>query len=464
MAELPAEQAPKNVRDLFNKGVAAFEKKNVDYAVDLFLSVLKAEPRILEARKYLRAAAMKRMRSKKQNAFTKVFASASSMPGQLKAQSLLKAGKPVEAVMVAEELLKDNPMDIGNIKLFCKAAASADLPEAAVQLLEIAREVHPSDVSLLNILATFYIKMGRTRSARECFEHICELVPNDPDALKALKDALAVDSMNTDGWSSANSYKDIIKDKDEAILLEQESKAVKSDSDVEHLVTDVKRKIEAEPGNINYYRQLAKLYAQVRQFDDALSTLEKAIELSPGDPELDQAHTTLSIDNFEFQIEQLRKAGDEEAAQTKEQEKAQYVFDDIQKRVQRYPNDSGLRYQWGKLLHDNGYYDEAIAELQISQRNPKHRIHSLYHMAMCFKAKQQLDLAIGQLELASSELYSMDETKKDILYQLGTVSEELNDLPKAASYYKQIYQVDIGYKDVASKIEKIYKASAEAKG
>ena len=460
MAELRPEELPKKVRDLYNKGVSSFERKNYDYAVDLFLSVLKVEPRLLEARRHLHAAEIQRLKGKKKNAFLKALSGASSLTANIKAQSLVKAGKGPEAVMACEELLKDDPTDINNVKLFAKAAALADLPEAAVQLMETARDVHSSDVSLLNLLATFYIKMGRTRSARDCFERICELVPNDPDALKLLKDALAVDSMNTDGWSGASSYKDIMKDKDEAEMLEKESKAVKSDSDVAILIADTKKKVEAEPGNINYYRQLSKLYAQVQNFEEAVETMQKAIEMNPGDPELDQALTSLNADFYDHQIEQLREGGDEEAAQTLAAEKAQYVFDDMQQRVLSYPNDAGLRYEWGKMLHDNDYFNESIQALQISQRSPKHRVKSLYYLAMCFKEKQQLDLAIDQLETAKGELYTMDETKKDVLYQLGVISEGLNDLDKAAGYYKEIYQVDIGYKDVTDKIEKIYNASS----
>lgn len=461
MAELSLEEAPKKVRDIFNKGFSAFERKNYDYAVDLFLSVLRFEPRILQARKYLHAAALQRLKTKKRNAFTQAISSASSFPAYLKASSLVKAKKGPEAIDACEKLIVDNPMDIKNIKLFSQAAAISDLPEAAVQLLELARDYHDSDIGLLNILATFYMKMGRTRSARDCFERICELVPNDPDALKALKDALAMDSMNTDGWSEAQSYKDIIKDKDEAELLEKESKAVKSDSDAESLISDVLKKIEIEPANINYYRQLAKLYAQTRHHEDAITTMQKAIEINPGDPELDQGLTALHVDFYNYQIEQLRKNGDEEGAVAKEQEKAQYVFDNLQERVRRYPNDAALRYDWGKMLYNNDYFNEAIQQFQISQRNPKHRINSLYHLAMCFKQKNQFDMAIDQLEKACGELYTMDETKKDVLYELGEVSESLGKLDKAADYFKQIYQVDIGYKDVAEKIEKLYSATSE---
>jgi tetratricopeptide (TPR) repeat protein len=76
---------------------------------------------------------------------------------------------------------------------------------------------------------------------------------------------------------------------------------------------------------------------------------------------------------------------------------------------------------------------------------------------MCFKKKGQHDLAIEQLEKAAAEIATMDETKKDVIYELGEVSGLMGKPEKAAAYYKQIYQVDIGYRDVAEKIERAYR-------
>ena len=55
------------------------------------------------------------------------------------------------------------------------------------------------------------------------------------------------------------------------------------------------------------------------------------------------------------------------------------------------------------------------------------------------------------------------DLKKDILYELGGILESTGHIQEAANqYYKEIYQVDIGYKDVAAKIEKSYKPSPQA--
>ena len=55
-----------------------------------------------------------------------------------------------------------------------------------------------------------------------------------------------------------------------------------------------------------------------------------------------------------------------------------------------------------------------------------------------------LDLAMKQLEEASKEIFSMDAMKKDIVYNLGLVYEEMGDREKSLAAMKQIYEADYG--------------------
>jgi len=63
---------------------------------------------------------------------------------------------------------------------------------------------------------------------------------------------------------------------------------------------------------------------------------------------------------------------------------------------------------------------------------------------------------VEQLRKAASEITGMDAQKKEIYYELGGLFEAAGDWNQAADYYKQIYQVDIGYRDIAQKIETFY--------
>ncbi|MBN2302682.1 MAG: tetratricopeptide repeat protein [Lentisphaerae bacterium] len=461
MAEVTLEQVPQKVKDLFNRGFAAFERGNLDYAIDMLMSCVELSPGLLRARKFLRAAEIQKKKKKPGNVVSDALLSVKGLPTYFVATARLKANKPEQALLLAEKLLRINPLHPKSIMLFAEASVAAGLPEAAIQTLEIARDFYPSHIKIINWLGQLYQKVGRTKSARECFEKLCEICPNDPGALKMLKDALAIDSMAADGWQNAadkgGTYRDIIKDTDEAHLLEQESKAVQTDRDTEVLIANTLKKIDSDPENINYYRQLSKLYAQKKAFTEAISALKKAISLNPGDPELDKTMSATRTLMFNEDIAQLKAAGDSDAMEAKVLERDQYIADDLQARVARYPNDPELRYEWGSLLFQYQHLNEAIQQFQISQRSPKYRIRSLYKLAMCFKQKGQHDLAIEQLEKAGLELTSMDQTKKDILYELGQITELTGDREKAAGYYKQIYQVDIGYKDIATKVEQVYK-------
>jgi len=43
-----------------------------------------------------------------------------------------------------------------------------------------------------------------------------------------------------------------------------------------------------------------------------------------------------------------------------------------------------------------------------------------------------------------------------LVYQLGSVLEKMNKPEEAIEQFKQIYEIDIGYKDVAAKVDKYY--------
>ncbi len=456
MSEILLDAAPRKSRELYEKALAAMERDNLDYAMDMFTSALEIEPRLLRARKFLRAAAVKKFKDNKGGAVTHVISSLTGLPGILGVMSQIKK-KPTQALKGAEKLIRKDPLNLTFVNLLAQAAAAAEMPEVAIQTLEIARDHYPKNTALLKTLGRLYIETNQTQEARATYETLNTLRPNDPMIIKALKDTAALDTMRKGGWAEAGSYRDVMKDSKEATILEQESKAVKSDKDIGELITEVQGKVEREPENMNYKRHLADLLSRADRYDEAIAVLTEAHE-STGrtDPQIDRALSGLRSKYFEFQVAQLRKAGDTAGAEQKEKEKDTFLLEDATDRVKRYPNDLQYRYDLGLVLFEHDRLNEAIQEFQLSQRNPQRRIRSLYYLAMCFKQKKQLDIAMEQLQKAASELSLMDDTKKDILYEMGTVAEQMGRREEAAKHFKDIYSVDIGYRDVAEKIEKVY--------
>jgi tetratricopeptide (TPR) repeat protein len=456
MAEMKLDDAPRKARELYEKGMRAFESNNLDYAIGLFMTVLELEPRLLQVRKFLRAAELKKFKSAKKSKLARQISTVSGMGGVMAVKGSIKK-KPLEALQQAEKLLQKDPLNLTFVNLLGEAAVAADMPEVALQTLEIAKEHYPGNVPLLEWLGTLYRENDIPAKARDCYEELCRIKPNDQGYIKNLKDMTALATMKKGGWDEAGSYRDVIKDSREAAVLEQQSKAVKSSKDVDSLIIETKAKVQQEPQNINFRRALADLLAKAERFDDALEALEEAQKITGGaDPQVDLSMSMIKLRKFDKQIEAFRAAGDEEGAVACETEKKTFQRQDAQQRVERYPNDMQFRFELGQLLFEEGDLNGAIQQFQLSQRNPQKRTRSLYFLAMCFKQKQQFDIAMEQLEKACGELHVMDNTKKDILYEMGSIAEAMGDTQKAVGFYKEIYAVDIGYRDIAEKIDNAY--------
>jgi tetratricopeptide (TPR) repeat protein len=77
-------------------------------------------------------------------------------------------------------------------------------------------------------------------------------------------------------------------------------------------------------------------------------------------------------------------------------------------------------------------------------------------LGRCYRELGMLDLAVKQLDAAAKEILPMDAMKKEIVYNLGLVYEQMGERQKALECMKQIYEADYGYKDVAVRVERSY--------
>ena len=321
--------------------------------------------------------------------------------------------------------------------------------------------------ALMNALIEAYTNNREWKKAREILVALVNKHPQDGALVARLKDVDARMTMDDGGWNEvANSndkegYRKLIKNKDQAAKLDMANKAVVADGDAEARIAEQKAKIAKEPRNLNYYKGLARIYQQLKRYDDAVGILEKARELNPADPELDRHLTMAKTQSYDARIEALQAAGDAEGAQALSDERNQFVFDDLVSRVERYPNDLHLRYELGQQYLMYEAYDDAIQQFQLSQRAPKERTASLYGLASCFRQKGQRDMAVMQLETALDQLPVMDDMKKAVLFDLGEIAEETGDVERAFKLYKEVYGADIAYKDIDAKMQRIYKLRQE---
>ena len=455
-----------NARTLWLKAASAMELRNFGYAITLLQAVLKEVPEFLEARKWLRKAEIAATKGKKS-----VFGGLSG--AAFKGSSLVKKD-PLAAMELAEKSLESDPYSAQANNLLKDAAIAAGCLEIAQFALETLVEGNPKDTKILHELGLFFYENHQSEKALEVFNKILEINPNDLVAKKREKDAAASLSMTKDGWAEVaesggqKDYRSLIKDTDLAVSLEQQNRVVKSVEMIDQQLVELYARSEQEPENVDVARRIASLFEQKDEFESSIWWYSRAFELTKNtDAAIARKVSELQLKQLDIAIESreefLKSAPNHELAPQYQQElddlikqKAGSLIGDARKRVERNPTDLQFRYELGEQLVAAGFYTEAIPELQKARQNPNARIKAMSLLGECYTGKSMLDFAVRQYTEAIKELSVMDLTKKNVLYKLGLVYEQMGDPVKMLDCMKQIYEVDYGYEDVAVRVEGSY--------
>ena len=399
-------------KQLWLKAVSAMEIRNYAYVIQLAQQILQSLPDFLDGRKLARKAAFEKAKTTK-----KSFFSLGGMGGGTsKASGLLKKGDVAGALVALEEILAEDPGSIQANNLLRETALKWDPPmnELALYAFETILEANPKDKEQLNRFAAFCMEKDETGQPRdparavEIYDRILTVTPNDLAAIKGSKDASAAASVQKGGWENADSYRDLIKDKNEAVTLEQASRVVKSEEMIEDQIAQLSAAVQAEPGSIDKSRRVAELYEQKGELDQALEWYRYVLGLTAGaDPTIARKISDLQLrqinEAYKAREDYLSAAPDDPEAPRYRQEmeelakqRAEFILSEARERVDRNPTD---------LL---AHFDLATALMDVD------------------------------------------------LYNLGVVYENMEKKADALDCFKQIYEVDYGYRDVATKVESSY--------
>jgi tetratricopeptide (TPR) repeat protein len=462
MPEKSLNDIPREVRPLFTKASDALGRENYDYAIELIMQVLARAPEVVEVRKALRKAQQGKAVAKGGGFFKKVFSSAGAAPQVAKAQMALNSN-PAEAMAIAEQVLNADAENGPAHRIIAQAAAALDMPRTAVMSWEVLWKNHPKDKHVTIQFAEALGKIGEVKLAERLLIELRAANPLDADVHQALKNSSATRTLDEGGYKEAekegSSYRQILRNEGEAKELEQEQRAHKTEDVTERLIGEYESRLQSQPQQPKLMRSLAELYTQKKQYDQALAWYERlrATDLA-NDPALDQAVTQLALRKMDAQAEQLDPLAPDFAAQTErmQQEKLAFQLSECQRRVEKYPTDLAFRFELGSLYLQAGKLGEAIAEFQKAQGNPHKRIAAMSGLAQCFARRKMHDLAAKTLQNAIKEKLTFDEEKKDLIYQLGCVLETMGKKEDALEQFKLIYESDIGYKDVAARVDAYY--------
>jgi tetratricopeptide (TPR) repeat protein len=449
---------------LIENARVALERGNLEYVLEVTSQVLKAQPGCLPVRKLQRVAQLRQSRGRSSGFMGKAFSGFSNAP-------FMFGGKkePAKQLEAAEGLLTKDPNNAGALKMLAEAAGALGLPETVAFAYEAIREIEPGNRANLLALGEALLAAGKPVEALKVADDLLKDKPTDADAQNLMRKSSVAQTVTKHSWDQKTSYRDKMRDEAQAVSLEQSAKIVTGDTMTQRLLEESLARVAKEPNNLNHYRSVSQAYRQMGNLDEALSWLRKAREQPVGktDAALEKQESELATAVVEKHVNDaeaaLASAPGDPAAQARlaaaKKALAEFKMSESKRYVERYPNDFPARYALGALLLEQGQIDAAIAQFQQAQKGPGVRIASLVGLGRCFKAKRLFDLAIAQLSTAKNDLTAMDDTKKDVIYELGTCYDLMGKPELAIEEFKVIYSEDIGFRDVAEKINAFYSKS-----
>jgi len=449
-------------KTLWLKALSAVELQNHSYAVTLCQAVLKVAPGFLGARRLARKCAVTingGAKRKKGNAISQLLGTGGT--GKLQSQS--KKEPEAALIGIEKELAKHPHSDTLNNLLF-DTAIRMNLLETATFALETVRQSGHGNTKLMHKLADYYLARDMPSDAASVYNDIIKFDSSDIDAVKGAKDASARASMKKDNWSESATLADVTKDTEEVASLEESDRTAMTREQVKEKLARLMNEYNEDTRNLSVSKQIAKIYEDLEYWPDSYVFYNWAYEISNKDVTLKNKAEQMRAKAANERLRELEASvsADPENAELKaeleqmKQDLSKKTLNNALKRVEQNPTDPQLRFDLGIAYYNSGMHNEAIPHLQQAKRNPHIRTRVLLTLGRSFDAKGMYDLALGQYEDALEELQVMDDTKKELLYEMGLVLVKMKKKQEAIDCFKQIYEVDYGYRDIAARVENSY--------
>jgi tetratricopeptide (TPR) repeat protein len=312
----------------------------------------------------------------------------------------IQSGRLREAVLDAEDALKQNPNDLNSRRLLARIYThligdsqtnqiDPEMVKKAIDQYQKITEADPKDVES-------WIMLGRLQKA----------LMNSTEAMAAYKKALELDAANEDAMTGlATVYADLGDNKAAAEML---------------------RKVAEKDPNPRSLTSLASVYEQLKDYSLAAEMLRRALDQQPGNSELKAALAEdLLLSN---QLDDALKLYQEAVADDPKDIKAELRISQVYRQKQDFakareaadkakeidPNDLEVQYNDVNLLEAEGKVPDAIKTLK------------------------------GILDATAKKTYSASEksSRSFLLSNLGDLERTIEQYPAAVDTFRQLADLD----------------------
>lgn len=431
-----------------NKAEEAMRRRNYDFAADLYRQLIDIEPDLGPARAGLRQALRKRAERKKRGLFSR----AGGTVPLGRAKTMAKVKKFDSAARALEDYLAGNPLDEAGNLMLGQVLEAAGHDKSAFAVYAFLAEIAPGNVEGLKSAGALAARTGDVPAALGFYEKALAADPRDQEAIKARKNLAAEAAITQSRLDEVSHSREVIKDQVQVARLERNQRRHRTPEDIKEEIAGLEDRLAESPSDPELLVAVGGLYGDLRDWPAALEFLERASEYRRDDFDLACQVGDARVKVLKKRIARADKDGRPEEADRLEGELVTLEIDEFRRRSERRPGDMQLRLDLGKRLLKAGEVDAALSEFQRAIGDVRLGDEARFLMAGCFQKKGILDLARKEYSIALDGCRGVDDRAKEILYNLGLISEAEGDPEGARDAYIRIYEVDIGYRDVADKM------------
>jgi len=257
-------------------------------------------------------------------------------------------------------------------------------------------------------------------------------------------------------YQKAESFRDSLSDEEEQKDLHDLERTVQDTDRVEELITKAQEDYEQNPDDHRTLTNLVELLCRRESTEDetrAIGFLVEAYKRTKA-YRWKQRAEDIRIKQLNRKSRVLAKEGDPQAIKTHAASRLKFELGVFRERVDQYPTDLRVKFEYGVRLFKAGKYDDAIPLFQGARSDPKNRAACGLYLGRCFFRKDYFDQAIPTL---TETIEGYDDAEGDVgkmlHYWLGRCEEASGDVESARKTYGKILQMDYNYKDVRARLD-----------
>ena len=414
----------------YRTGNEALEKQNWDYALQMFSTCASMVMDNVMYRQLARKTAYRKYDDNKTGAGTL----SKSKLIRIRSKIRKRKSKEVwdEVDKLAEEGLKINPWDAQLNADLGEAAHAREYLDVAKFAFACARNAEPKSKVYNRMLAEVLEEKSEFLEAAKVWEYICKLDPNDGEARSKATQAAFEEVRTKGGYEEAKSTADVAVQR-----ARLSKKPGEEDAPGMSLEKDLQHAIRKEPEHVENYLKLAHHYRANKKLEEAAQILQKASEVSGGDPNIQVQLEDVQLARMRAHLaiarEKLAAEPDEPVYEKKVQglatELLKRELQVFSRRTDRYPQDMQLKLELADRLMRIKKWPQAIPLLQKASQHTRLKAKAMFLQGKCFMYDNKLSLARGLFDRAIPELNADTDPKlfTEAHYLTGRVCEELGD-------------------------------------